>query len=307
MAELVKSEQWKTTKFILIPDNPIQRNTEIRAHAAASGHLKEFHPTHARVAVANVGKKYFKLDGHTRSHLWRTGRIKGPEKVWVDIYSCKNIDEVKDIYRQFDAQVAMETMQQTQFGELRGLGLTLSSTYVRNASLNTALRMLDPSPGARTRTGRTPLKELLERFLPIIQDIDTMQIKSKRFVTPLAAAMILTMQRRKIAKKFWSAYNGDLGVKDGTQRNAVYCLDEYVKNRRIEGRLSGFSNNVEVAAYAIACCDYYIVDEWVTNYRQIKKVEFKKYRNVVLKDWVNELDAKAQASKGGGVQLDIED
>lgn len=123
-------------EFFTLYDNPIQRDTlkqVKKGMTSKEGHLKEFHSRHENIDIAvdtSTGKTYL-LDGHCRRYIWKNnlyGYI--PPTVHGDKYFVSSINEVKDLYKTYDTDDAVESTRDMLFGALQDNGLTAKSSLL---------------------------------------------------------------------------------------------------------------------------------------------------------------------------------
>jgi hypothetical protein len=143
-------------------DNPRQRDTEKRVRKATrpGGHLRVSSPVHAQTFAAQLPDgRMFKLDGHTRAWCWEHGRLIPPEQVLVTVIPAADVDEVKELYKQFDDPRASENLQDKLSGALREHDLDLRSgcfSQLYASSLRAAHNLLflgKPQPDLYTMVG----------------------------------------------------------------------------------------------------------------------------------------------------------
>ena len=219
VTSLPKTVLMTPDEFSEILENPRQRNTHRHAAKACRRHLKEGHPAHAKVNIAQLpcGTRY-KLDAHTRAYLWTDGRLPAPVQLSADVWECKNIDEVEQLYLTFDNRDAAEQNNMLLFGSLRSLGLEISSGLLQNAGLYAALQHIF---GVQVDVAiDTP-----EIIVPALTIIDNAGFSGHRINSGFLAAMIATVYRdAEAALEFWRKHINDEGVKNGRVWDGVYGL-----------------------------------------------------------------------------------
>lgn len=235
-----------------VEDNPRQRDTE--RHAVSAHHLKVYHPTHARVNMAELPNgKRVKLDGHTRSYLWQSGWVEPPPVVVADIYSCPDMDAAKELYIAFDNRAAVETVGDEVFGAVRSMNLVFKSDLLKQfrfvAAIRYAYEMLFTGLAART-ISPTELVDFWKVELLLLDEIEPTR---KRFPTPIMMGAILTLRKYGArAQPFWRLYASGNGVKLDGRMDAVQALHERLMQRKADQCLSGRENSIDVAANAIS-------------------------------------------------------
>ena len=206
-------------EFVEIPENPRQRNTHRHAAKACRRHLREGHHAHAKVNIAILpGGQRFKLDAHTRAFLWLDGRLPAPAQLSVDVWECKSLEEVEELYLTFDNRDAAEQNNALLFGTLRSKGLELTSTLLLNAGIYAALQHIF---GTQIDVAiDTP-----DVIVSTLKTIDEYGFTGHRINSGLLAAMIATVHRDGIkALEFWRKHIDDEGIKQGKTWDGVYGI-----------------------------------------------------------------------------------
>lgn len=126
-----------------LPDHPRRRDTERRtqkehwaAARSAEGPVLE---VLRWVVAAELEGQLYKVDGHTRTLLWATDRLKRPSCVIAQVFRCQSRDELNALYGTFDTQVAAETLYDRVTGAYREHGLNLTSQRLRAGTIADAL------------------------------------------------------------------------------------------------------------------------------------------------------------------------
>lgn len=260
----MQTETMTVDDFILIPDNPAQRDTKFHARRAMKGHLKNAAPTHCRVSIARKGKQMWKLDGHTRSYLWDEMFLDQPNELIVDVYDVKNAAEAVELYNMFDNQAATETNTDKIQGACRLHGITVyKPTFLRGCGLRTAL--INVACVAQGHLGRTHMPtelELVGEFKHELQLIlnekwdRTSQNDAPGTPSCVIATMLLTLKiHGNAAMSFWESYYLDQGTKTKTGRNGVQIAVDWIRTCRMKNELMSSSNyfrNMEVLLNAFA-------------------------------------------------------
>lgn len=139
---MMSFEVWRGLKT-----HPRQRDTE--RHAKAKHFMEARTSTgvvldrlnHVTAAVWNG--EWYKVDGHTRTHLWEAGELPKPQDdtLRVTVYECKTRDELNHLYMTFDSPSAAERSFEQIYGAMRELGVTLNSKRLRRGHFKDALFM----------------------------------------------------------------------------------------------------------------------------------------------------------------------
>jgi hypothetical protein len=217
-------------EWIRVQDCPIQRDTERHAAKAKNKHLKSPSLTHLNVSAATVGGEMFKLDGHTRAFLWKTGSLDRLSE-WLDvtIYDCTTIQEVNDLYRQFDNSNASETPADKLSGAYRLHGIAQESLLIRNGPVMTAIVLI-----LGENSSKIDIYQAIGQFVDDLKLIDSYGFpKTQKVPIPILAAMIATVHADGAsAMEFWRAYINNEGFKDDKGSDGVQALTELVLTLR---------------------------------------------------------------------------
>lgn len=243
----IKTIEMDTDKFIKIQPNPIQRDTEYHSAKALKFHLSKEAVTHAKVSLARCGKIMWKLDGHTRAHLWKEGDLKAPSILSVDIYDVKSKEEAIELYRHFDNNDAAESNADKTAGALRLMGLMhFNSNFMRNTGLVNAAQVIHLAIKKPVIRGL-----VLELLLPWKSEIKTLieqqwnvYATKKAPGTPscvIAAFLITTKMYKQDCLGFWDGYysgNGADSLRSGRDgsKAAIDWIFKVRRNEMIMGR-----------------------------------------------------------------------
>jgi len=248
----IKTISMDVDDFIKISPNPIQRDTEHHAKKAKRKHLSSSSITQHKVSVARWGSgitNQCKLDGHTRSLLWKRGELKAPSTVSVDIYKVADKKEAIKLYIHFDNKDATESVQDQVSGALKYIGIkNASSTLVRNCGLYTATQIIDQA--MNRRDPHQPIADALRPYKNEIQLFCNQMWNNARPANqpgvPGAAttAFIITARLYKLeVLGFWEGYytgEGTNTLKHG--RDGSKAAADWVHRCRFDGNLAGREN-----------------------------------------------------------------
>lgn len=270
------SQEWME-----VYDNPIQRNTELHAKKARNQHLKTASPTHARVSAAQMPSgEIYKLDGHTRSLLWQEGALEAPHILYVDMYHVDYLQQVEDLYKQFDNSGAVEGSSDKLHGAFRLHGFSPKSALLAHGGVTSAIQLLNMDNGH----SREPFNiyTQITPWIKTLRDIDAMQFSNSHFVAGLLAAMMLTTRvYGSEVLDFWKGLAEDEGTKINGKRCPIQALSDLINERRIKKQLGGRYNMLEIASKATSC-----VEMWRTGGTYavgIKATDLKAYMQKKLK------------------------
>lgn len=269
-----------------VNDCPIQRNTENHARLASKKHLSESAATHSSVNAAELPDgTLYKLDGHTRSFLWQKGLLEKPSAQLVMMtYRASDIEEVKELYKQFDNASAMESGKDKVSGIYRDMGLTPQSGAVEYGGIVSALKlifMFDNSKSAR----EFDVYEELPKWKLELLEMDALSSNTLKMTTPVIAAFLITNKLHgNKSKEFWHNYANDLGIKRNGSKDGVQSLTETIETRKHEKRNQGQANYKDILSRAIACYEIFQRNKYLT--KVAVGIDVAKYldRNNFFKD-----------------------
>lgn len=231
--------------WIMVPDNPRQRNTEAHANKAKRNHLKELSITHLDVEMAELknGKQRWKVDGHTRAWLWKHELLEHPNiKLRVKVFLIDTKDDAIELYAHTDNPMAVETAQDQFWGACNLAGLKLQKNFWKTGGGTSAIKVLYAGRPSNLRT--IDIIPAVPPFKEALTIIDGYQLDKKKFPAAILAAMICTIVRDGVpAMSFWLAYNNDEGVKTKREMCPIFCLTQYVLMIRDKGKVGQLKRN----------------------------------------------------------------
>lgn len=119
-----------------IPDHPRMRDVERhsrKAHWQFAAHARGAIAQALRtVAAAELDGVLYKLDGHTRSYLWKEGRLAPPQNVLVNVFPCRSSQDFHDLYNALRSPFAIEERYESVLGAFRAHKLELTSGRLRD-------------------------------------------------------------------------------------------------------------------------------------------------------------------------------
>jgi hypothetical protein len=231
-------------EWIAVETNPIQRDTERRARRSAH-YLGKPHATHENVSMARLpGGETYKLDGHARAYNWSNGTPPGPPIVYVTVYECSTIEEVKRLYSTFDSVNAVEVVVDKLHGAMRLSGISFESELMKSRQFAGMMRAASTFLVGGYQAGRLDVYQLVSHWLPELVLLDQCFPSRRRFITGIGAAALLTFRRYgAAAQPFWEAYARDAGIKDAAGSDAVLALSDRIPIIRKKYRtLTGWPN-----------------------------------------------------------------
>jgi hypothetical protein len=229
--ERPNTEIYPLNTFIKIPDNPRQRDTEVRAAKAVKKHLSHLHPSHTVVSIARLpnGDEY-KLDGHTRCYLWDSEELEKPETVLCLVYELDTIEQVKDFYRAFDSSNASETSNDKVYSALRdAFGYQPQSELFKNKGARTAIELVVNKGASINDDSLYELATNHPNAVQAMKIIDANDTFTKgKFNASFLGTMILSVMRDgEQALAFWRMFENNQGTKNAGTSDAVEIMCNY--------------------------------------------------------------------------------
>ena len=239
-----------------IPSNPRQRNEEVRIAHGRADHLLHPNQKHREVAMALLpdGREY-KVDGHTRSALWRDGRMRPPSLLLVDVYECHDEQAAMDLYDMFDSSGATELGTDRVTGAFREAGINPSSPMLTEGGISTAMRELYEfvnQVGVTRNTKNAVINRAVKMFADEIMLLDKIKPTRDAFPYGIVMGALLTFAKHgDKALRFWELYAADAGNKSDNTVDAVEALVQRRKENRGKGNsaLGRLLMNYAVKAY----------------------------------------------------------
>lgn len=220
--------------FMSYPECDVQRDTEGRAKRAFRSHLKHNSPLHGLVFLAELpdGER-FVIDACTRKHLWQTG-VKAPiDSVTAFTVKCASEEDARQFYFQLDSSSAVDRASDIAFGLLRAQQVQPKSELVRKSGYLSGLKKA--FGGAR--------KDLVERSAPLLEYLDSLNMKSRALPAgALAAFFLTTLRYGETALPFWSDVLEARGISNDDGRTPALALNRRIEILRAENKLTGDRN-----------------------------------------------------------------
>ncbi len=262
-------------RWLDVPDNPVQRDTEHRAKRAK--HLHKLAPAHLTVAMAKLedNGKVWKVDGHTRAFVWLntlTGNgaepvcDKVPEKVFVDVYSVKNEKAAKRLFDTYDQTASVKNASDIVFGAIRDQNLHFETPWLAHGhfkyTVQSATQILRPKlmtrPSGRSGITGVDVRDLVNLWAPELLALDKIHPKRNPWfgvATMVPALWSLALYRESDnTLEFWHRLNQDEGNKRGKNKDFVYLASEYILQAKEEGK---FAANA-IVPYAREIMTYFL-------------------------------------------------
>lgn len=249
----MKSVDMTTEKWAEVPSNPKQRDTLSRAAKASKKHLKRYAAPHANVSAAQLpdGRMY-KLDGHTRSHLWSSGSLEQPAMLRVDLYEVDSIQDVLSLYDMFDNASAAENSTDKLSGAYRFHDIYPKHRLVVKGGMTSAFQIIY---GNNAVDIMLAVGEWKEEILAI----DSVNLSPSNFTTALIAAALLGLRiYGEETLAFWEKFNNGLGERIEGVSDPVDALQRMIEKTRAEKKMAGRENNRTVSGKAYSAMKAYM-------------------------------------------------
>jgi hypothetical protein len=225
----VENIKMTVAQWAEVLDNPRQRNTVAHAAKASRKHLKTASQAQARVSAARLpGGDLVKLDGHTRSLLWSTEKLRPPSAVHVDVYAVKSMEEAKELYTHFDGTGPTENAPDRLFGAFREAGIQPESGLLTSCMHTSALRNLGERDSTIYQTVKAWKREL--------QLLDGVGAGNRALGAGMFMGALCALRARgDRAIPFISAVVRDAGVRDDQGSDGVDAIVRHAKDRKGRG------------------------------------------------------------------------
>lgn len=246
---------------------PIQRDTISHAlrYSRNGGHLAEPHISHQRVsmAITKTGTKY-KLDGHSRAYLWKSGRLDHPTssgELTADVYLVENVQEVMDLYKVHDSDTAVERTSDKMRGGFSYHGFHPKHPGMFTGSTVSAMRVLTfPAKYGQDRV--LSIYDLVEPWIETFKKMDALQPFSNHviFQAPIKTAMMMSILRDKNkALSFWQAYHDEDISRTKVSKDGMFAARELAEAMRANpaAHVRGYGG---IRTYAPIV--FYFYDQW---------------------------------------------
>lgn len=259
LARAVSSVYISLEEWDAMPPIKSQRNHEKRSYEPV--HIKKFSEpltTHMIVHAAVLPNgDIFKLDGHTRNEIWKfVLQDKAPTELLCLMHAVEDIKKAKKLYLSIDSKRAVKTTTDEIFSAFREGGFTPISPLIASCKFNEAMTI------AAKRAGRGYDKmDQVRDMLPVLKSFDSLLPTPAVFVTPIAAAAMLSIMRDKEnALPFWSSYAA--GTWD--ESSAIAALDAYINATDKEGnRITVWGKRADNIQVTGRCLSLYLL--WAAN------------------------------------------
>lgn len=275
----VDTELWSYEKFNDTKACPNQRDTIPRALKAngKGGHLVNPSPTHAIVNVARTTKRgkevFYKLDGHTRNHLWAKGLLEMPsKKLTVNIIDCLNVDEVCRIYDQYDSVNSSKTVQDQIYGLLAKHGFHAKSQALVKPRTSVFFALVYGSHH------RDQVEDRLVVLMPYLRVMDAKLWPKQNLSGPELSAMLASLiMLGSDSLPFWTDYITGVDYISKGEMSAVTAFRQEFQNLKSIGGTMGSDGAKAVMRVAIPAVRHHMEGKKFKTGTKIKRLNDKDY------------------------------
>jgi hypothetical protein len=261
------SQEW-----LMVPDNPRQRDTERRAIKAK--HLFVLEAAHTIVHMAEWETGQCKLEGHTRAKIWHDRPDIAPELVDVRVYIVADEDAAKQLYNRFNSREEAEGSADRCFSAMRESGIVPVNSLVREAKFSNAARIAVGFKKGERKGGlyRADVYEAVSEFKAEIVWLDNTGLTKTRMIGPAICCFLMSCRKHGNAvSEFFSFYASDEGVKSGRRRCCVQHFADAMNEANGHG---GYEPFVEGCRIGLACIDRWLKSDQVMLTRPPKTEPF---------------------------------
>jgi hypothetical protein len=246
-------------EWIMVKDNPIQRDTE--RHAAKAKHLLTPRQSHAVVHAAKLPSgQLIKIDGHTRALIWSRGIVQHPNKLRVLEYPVNSIEEAAELYKEFDSGDALETTQDKVSGAFNGMGYHPVSPLVSSGAISHALRLAWQTVYGYSYEQRPrDIYDVITAFATEILALDDLNLRRGQFPGGVIAAILISFRKHgdKILP-FWRAVMANSGVKQNGRFDGVQAVNDVLLSRKTN---AGHSAALDTLGRCLSACEKWLNNE----------------------------------------------
>ncbi len=250
--------QLSVDDWINVPGHPRQRDTLRHSKAAhwhtaqkATGALK-IHLGHVVGAILN--NTLYKIDGHTRAHLWETGQLVRPQHIIVTAYQVKDKQELNALYGVMDIASAAERPSDKISGAYQECGLTLTSKRLKNGNIGEALYMAargEPKAKRSKKQQSFDLYEAVKIFAPELQIIDNLHPDPKIYCSGILAAALIMQTLNPKTLEFFRLLGDKRGEKIKGRMDPVESVLDVINDLKHSKQLYYGVGQLELCARCI--------------------------------------------------------
>ena len=257
-------QELSVKEWCALNDHPRRRDTE---RQAAKAHWKSLGSARGAVAealrwvsAAELNRKLYKVDGHTRALLWGEERLTAPASVFATVYRCSSVAELNELYATFDTQSASETLYDSVTGAFHEQGLELRSKRLRGGSIVDALSIATTGR-ARNEDKSNAAKDNLDVYQAVsmfrkeLQLLDAVDPQPDVFHTGVVAAALLSLAQAPSNLEFFRLLSANRGEKKMGMRDPVESVLWSVQELQKAGRSWEKDRQVKLCAQTLRAID----------------------------------------------------
>lgn len=222
------------TEWINARGHPRQRDTQRQAKRPhwnearrAKGALKE---ALRQVVGAKYQGELYKVDGHTRAHLWSLGELDAPATVMATVHRVASYDDLMALYSGYDTATAAETQNDRVYGAFREADIVLRSKRLRDGffvdALNIALRGCTRKDQDKRSVPEIDLYRAVSTFKSELQLLDSVDPQPEIFYGGVVAAALIALSLDPSDVTFFDLLSRRQGnIKEGAKDPVQSVLD----------------------------------------------------------------------------------
>jgi hypothetical protein len=231
-------------------DCPVQRDTDrhIKRLRSKLKSLQESRTLCNTYAAELPDGTRIKVDGHTRTGMWRRHLLVPPRIISVTVYRVANMDEVVSLYHEFNDPSTGKDTRDKIYSIFKSFDWLPTTDSLKQGGLATALGMLG-----------TTTEQAVSEWLDEIKELDSINI-SRNLLTPgyISAALLSIRYYGVAGVEFWQKYAKRLGTKINKKMDAVEYLTVKYREAKANKKLGSSGNCRENCNIALGAIKHYV-------------------------------------------------
>lgn len=298
--ETVSREVMDIATFLALDPSAYQRDTIERAtKPKVKAMLSVLRPEHLEVAIAELTEDSYDEDGNfypkghrfiqngnTRAYYWKNDLSdKVPNVVFVSIYKCKNMKEVRANYNTFDSPAASEANQEKLVGIIRSVYHYVPlSEKVKKGQIYTALSLAShfysPTIFDKQNIKVDTMTGMVGIYIEEIKAFDKICKTPKNWDAPLICAALMALKKHGTndAKLLDTLSKIDRDYKDTTSISKDFdgvtqIREEWTKNEKFVTRSTNWDkprNGTNIGLKWTTSFALYWIEKFLKNERGVK-------------------------------------
>lgn len=244
------------SEWMSVMDNPRQRDTEQRA-VKAQRYLRTPSPEHPVVHAARLPDgTLVKLDGHTRSYLWSTGKIPPPERIICVLVNAASIDQACELYWHYDSRRTVKSTADMLSGVLGEHHFHIETKWLQKAVVN-AVRIIESVSDSEIVT-----KQCLPLWFEEVRVVDSVAdlVPKTCRLAGLVAGLMVRANPTLLSGFLEDLRNG--GTCIAGNGDGPYLLRSLIERKRLLGQMAGHSNQEIIARATVKSIDLWHKGEY---------------------------------------------